>query len=429
MKKYFFLTILITLFLIISSILLFGSEPFKAHPTPESRYKETSFMVDGVELTLSTPFFPNQKTVLPNPGDPVQAANFFNREPIYSALTLTAIPFGTRIGSEIFPTAGKGIVDNYRDLLWEFRKDMGGLVQAGPVAELFGLEVPAIFSTIPIYIHPQHPTPVAIAEWIFEGGERIWILRLVQEVPSFQDGSKETTSDTFINEWAGVNLSSTALNPPTTVYDSLPTDILDSSFPGEIELEPLPFPYWWDGDCDTNTYQPQAGVEAYPLGGSYRGVEACGPRPWFDEGPDVLVQFYEGAWGVLEWQCVELSMRFLHLAFGVPPYKANGNLVVPNYNGDILVKVDNGTPGKAPHPNDVMSSGPETTYGHTAIVIESNVDSTGNGTITVLEQNSSESGIRSHNVVNWELLSNYTVIGWLHDPSGDEYISYFPFIH
>jgi len=133
------------------------------------------------------------------------------------------------------------------------------------------------------------------------------------------------------------------------------------------------------------TYHDQTGLWSYPLGGSYRGVKACGPRPWADNAPNAMVQFFPGSWGVLEWECVELSMRFLYLAYGIAPYQANGNQVVTNYSGSELIKINNGTPGFAPQPNDIMSSGPDTAVGHTSVVIESNVDSSGNGTITILE--------------------------------------------
>ena len=71
---------------------------------------------------------------------------------------------------------------------------------------------------------------------------------------------------------------------------------------------------------------------AHPLGASYRGVEVCGPRPGADGAPNRLVRFFPGAWGELEWQCVELSMRYLYLAYGVLPYGANGKDVVANYS-------------------------------------------------------------------------------------------------
>ena len=428
MKKYFLLTILITLFLIIFSILLFGSEPFQNRPTPEIRYHEMEFTVDGIDVKLTSPFLQGRTKILPETDDPVQVANIYNRKPTYSAVTLTVIPFGTRLGSEVLPAAGPGMAETYRDLLRKFREDQGGKVREGPAASLFNEEIKGILSTVQLYIHPHEQCLVDIVEWIIESGDRIWLLRFVEE-KSVQELNSAPSPGNLLNQsWLGTQLTSKSLHIPSRFSDKKPSDGEIIPFIYQTDQDDLPFPYWWDGECDTNTYQTQAGIFAYPLGGSFRDLFACGPRPWFDDGPDVLVRFFPGAWGVLEWQCTELSMRFMHLAYGIAPYQANGNQVVPHYTGDQLVKIENGTPGKPPQPNDVISSAPETTYGHTAVVIDSNLDTTGNGTITVLEQNSSETGVRIHNVVDWEVLSNHTVIGWLHDPSGDEYTIYIPLV-
>jgi hypothetical protein len=177
----------------------------------------------------------------------------------------------------------------------------------------------------------------------------------------------------------------------------------------------LPAPAWWSGDCDTEDYQPQAGVAAYPLGGSYRGVQACGPRPWADGAPDVLVHFFSGAWGEYEWECVELAMRYLYLDEGVQPYSANGSQVVWNYPGAALEQVANGTAGQAPQPGDVLSAGSTSTFGHSMLVAASSVDASGNGTIEVVEQNASLAGQRTDVVTDWQVQDSPAISGWLHD--------------
>ena len=56
-------------------------------------------------------------------------------------------------------------------------------------------------------------------------------------------------------------------------------------------------------------------------------------------------------------------MRYLYLAYGIAPYGANGNTVVPNYRssyGGNLRVIGNGTPGGAPQPGDVLSYGAST---------------------------------------------------------------------
>jgi hypothetical protein len=189
--------------------------------------------------------------------------------------------------------------------------------------------------------------------------------------------------------------------------------------PGD-DSNPLPAPSWWSGSCDGGNYPG-----ATPLGASYRGVEVCGPRPGADGAPNRLVRFFPGAWGELEWQCVELSMRFMYLAYGVSPYGANGKDVVDNYttaSGGGLVKVANGVPGSAPAPGDVLSFGPTVSspLGHTGVVESANVDGNGNGSIRILSQNDTSDGWRTVSVANWSVDGPAgglgAVTGWLHKP-------------
>ncbi len=182
----------------------------------------------------------------------------------------------------------------------------------------------------------------------------------------------------------------------------------------------LPYPSWWNGAiCDT-TYSSSSA----PLGYSYRGVSACGPVNTLF-GP---VPFPVSHFGEFEWQCVELSMRFMYLAYGVPAYSApTGAEVVDNYtnstidpysyNDPILMPVQNTNPSTsntAPIPGDIVSYNSN----HTAVVTGSTVDSHGNGTLTVLEQNASANGkatIKVGSAANlppWVLGGN--VKNWLH---------------
>jgi hypothetical protein len=139
-----------------------------------------------------------------------------------------------------------------------------------------------------------------------------------------------------------------------------------------------------------------------------------------------LVRFFPNAWGELEWQCVELSMRFMYLAYGVSPYGANGGDVVNNYvpaDGGGLVKVTNGTPNTPPTPGDVIAFGATTTstLGHTGVVESVNVDTTGNGSIRILSQNDTTDGWRTIAVANWSVNGPAgglgAVSGWLHKPT------------
>lgn len=184
-------------------------------------------------------------------------------------------------------------------------------------------------------------------------------------------------------------------------------------------------PSWWKGGpCDTGDYPG-----SHPLGAQWHGLVACGPGPT-QGGEDHLVSFFPGAWGEFEWECVELSMRWMYQAWGVNPYPADGYDVVSDYNlpndraafnpdGPQLLAVDNGTPGAAPEPGDVISVARTLAepLGHTAVVTASAVDARGDGTITVIQQNGGpgNDGWASYPVENWLVGGN--VSGWLHDPA------------
>ena len=182
-------------------------------------------------------------------------------------------------------------------------------------------------------------------------------------------------------------------------------------------------PTWWKGGiCDPGNAPGSAA-----LGASWHGLVACGPGPT-QGGSDHVVYFFPGAWGELEWECVELSMRWMYLAWGVNPYPADGWDVVRDYpiyrsrynpGGPQLLVVTNGTVGAAPQPGDVVSLG-RTQYddfGHTAVVTASAVDAQGNGTITVIQQNggSGNDGWATYPVSGWLVADGVT--GWLHNPS------------
>jgi hypothetical protein len=213
---------------------------------------------------------------------------------------------------------------------------------------------------------------------------------------------------------AALAISLSACLPAAPAPAPAPAPALDTS-------TPLAAPAWWSGHCDSGNY-----VGAKALGASYRGVEVCGPRPGADHAANRLVNFFPGAWGELEWQCVELSMRFMYLAYGVSPYGANGKDVYDNYSsadGGGLVKIANGTAGSAPVPGDVISFGATATsaLGHTGVIESANVDGSGTGTIRILSQNDTTDGWRTLTVTKWSVngpaVGLGAVSGWLHSPT------------
>ena len=183
-------------------------------------------------------------------------------------------------------------------------------------------------------------------------------------------------------------------------------------------------PWWWNGKvCDTG----RDGA-SYATGASYLGVQVCAPQPYkynggnsfviIEEGPDPAHVYGEG-----EWQCVELAMRFMTLIYGVTPYGANGDGVVDNYtpaDGGGLVKYRNATPGVAPLPGDILSFSESGHLGHVGVIASSDVDTNGNGSVTMLSENDTDDGWRTLVVTNWVVsgFGRHYATGWLHDPAG-----------
>ena len=189
---------------------------------------------------------------------------------------------------------------------------------------------------------------------------------------------------------AGTSVAAVNISTPTTVPSS---DLITPGPAAPVaqrvilvaastaDPPPVRFPPWWSGNCDANNYPG-----SFPLS-SWDGLTACGPGV-HRGGWDRTVAFFSHAWGEYEWECVELSMRWLYLEYGVRPYPANGSEVVDYYSaadgGDLQKMANDGS--SVPAPGDVLSMEPTWEEGHTAVVTATNVTD-GTGTIDILEQN------------------------------------------
>lgn len=199
---------------------------------------------------------------------------------------------------------------------------------------------------------------------------------------------------------------------------------------------------WWSGTCDDGNYYPYMGVHSYSLtsGGvatSYNGVSACGPLPGYSWGaPEKFPTSSDIT--EFEFQCAELASRYVYQQYGIHPYKADGLNMVDQFpiSGTSLTRISNHTAwgssatNNAPAPGDIISyynssidsnadeSGGD--VGHVAIVTGSTVDSSGNGTLTLMEQNASSSGVKTESVSGWVVADYGThlqVKNWLHNAS------------
>lgn len=392
--------------------------PFVASTSSDAPASTAAFSLDGVDLKLSTSFLSDLEFATSDPNTAIQIAAAVERVPLYKELSITSVPFGLKPPTESLPTAAPNGAVAYRPALEAYRTARGGDPEDGPVIRLFGKDVTGLRSEAHIHIRGASPTRTTITEWVVEAGGRIWIVRASQELED-SAGVQPQSTDPF----SDTTLWSDDLGQPSTslaaIEENLPPSNLDPEMliAANAVASDLPYPSWWSGECDTNNYYAATGRSAYPLGAEYRGMKACGPRPWADWGPAAFVNFGAGV-SQIEWQCPELSKRFLYLAYDIPPYLADGSEVVWHYSGDLLEKVPNCQAGRAPEPDDVLSYGSTSTYGHTSVVVASDVDAAGNGTIAVIEQNNSSTGFNTIDVEDWCVGSGSgAVSGWLHNPA------------
>ena len=131
-------------------------------------------------------------------------------------------------------------------------------------------------------------------------------------------------------------------------------------------------------------------------------VPACGPIP-NDGGPTTPVAPYPGALKTPGYQCVEFSERYLFYRYGVTMGIAtDGDQVAAHYAAKypaLFMLVKSGTPNRAPVGGDVLSMAKVPGFdgadgGHTAVVQSSSVNSAGDGTVTVVEENAVPSGVQ-----------------------------------
>jgi hypothetical protein len=370
---------------------------------PNSSQAPLALSLDGVELHGCLPYAAEGGWVLPGADQTVQTAYTMGAGAGY---TLTAIPFGLHAPTEIFPRIDATISeDDLREMLRQARTAQGAQTEAGPSAQLFGRSVESLVSTLALPVSANSARSTRLTEWLVIAGKRLWIFRASQPVGLFGLAAAEGLS-AGSDSLEAASLSAGALARQEQLAAN------GAAAPASSDPYTLPSPAWWGGTCDTSRYPGSK-----TLGSSYRNVVACGPLPGMGY-PDVLVYFHNGAFPAYEWECVELALRFMYLAYGVEPYAANGSGIVYNYGGSRLEKVNNGVSGKPPVAGDVLSYGSTASFGHTSVVTSTSVNGSGNGTVTVMEENWTWSGQTTLKISNWWVIGDAGwVYGWLHSPN------------
>jgi hypothetical protein len=374
---------------------------------PAGAEPSAKVVLDGVALVVRSSALPAAAFVASKPGDPIQGAASVSQSP-YRELLIYAYPFGSSAPSEGIETVEPGHLRAYRAI------GAAGhlLVSARPSALVFGQHVTGSVRVIQIGLGSRQQA-TEVVSWLADAAGRLWIVRAAAPLP----GSARAVA-AFAE---GTSVSAGAVARATTVPRSELVEGGSARLPSRANAvttqagdpPPVRFPPWWSGDCDVNN-DPQS----FPLS-SWDGLTACGPGP-NRGGVDVAVDFFPGAWGELEWECVELSMRWLYLAYGVHPYPANGSQVVADYSrsdgGDLSQIANDGS--SVPLPGDVLSMEPTSANGHTAVVTGTNVTH-GNGSINILEQNmNGGNGTNTLSVVDNVVEPDYgmPVTEWLQSP-------------
>ncbi|MEC3919790.1 hypothetical protein [Nocardia sp. CDC160] len=197
---------------------------------------------------------------------------------------------------------------------------------------------------------------------------------------------------------------------------------------GGMSAPTFGLPSWWEGGvCDPETNPGSVEI------GRWGDLIACGPNNDVVSASDPHV----GWGGALEWECVELSERYLNQRYHLPTVSVNGDALVDTYFDPViqarlgfdmsqtpLIRVYPGR-GRVPVPGDVLSFGQDAHPGHTGVVTASLVSADGNGVVTMINQNRYLGAPGSAFVVIRMVggvpqpLGQLAVIDWIHDTTSD----------
>ncbi|MFN2450311.1 MAG: CHAP domain-containing protein [Candidatus Baltobacteraceae bacterium] len=402
-----------------------------------------TFTLDNVLLV-----FQSRLPVSPFSASPAGASSqmawSLQRSPM-RMVDVEAIPYGFGSPLERTLQSVPGIAGAQRQALAARHASEQHVIQSDVVATMFGQ---AVHGTAYVDADPHANAGFrGTAHFVAEAGSRLWQINISQELSA-------AGAAAFAASLRDIALNSPSVNRPTTMaHDDLPSRAASrmESPPQSIATDAAAGlrsrmaytgwyitnpPGWWtqqpNTPCDyehywLNTpstvpaafqlYSGQAGVN-----NPWHGLVACGPNPYKYANADVLEQFYSGAWGEYEWECVELSMRWMWEAYGVQPYSANGNTIASNYrstDGGNVEYIANGGYPPLPVMGDVLqySGG---TYGHTSVVVSESHNSSGTGSLTVIEQNNGNYAGNSLTETNWYVNCASDGSGcptaWLHRP-------------
>jgi hypothetical protein len=205
---------------IIGSPALAASHLNSSDYQPNAQVQEATVTIDNVTVTIRTPFMPTPTFTVSTPGDEPQGATAVSLLNPFGSLDVLAIPFGTlppgiSVPDNPFPLFQHGNVAAMRAKLREYKAIDGGTAQPGPTSTLFGQKVQSDETFLQLELNTSSKHPTLFVEWVVEAGPRIWIVRIVKQLP---DGTTDLTSQAaFLQSLESLTLSSTTLDNPSTL--------------------------------------------------------------------------------------------------------------------------------------------------------------------------------------------------------------------
>ncbi|MBE3143094.1 MAG: CHAP domain-containing protein, partial [Planctomycetes bacterium] len=315
------------------------------------------------------------------------------------------------IGRPVYDLGG---VDEYRQAVWDIESSKTDrVVSNGPTGVFWNETVPGIQIDVSLPMSLGN-MKVRTIEWYLEHNSRLWsfIITWDTEIENSNEWN-EISKNISIQKPEGVKFADTAIDLGTAFQVS---NAVRGNADSGIPPEDVGPPAWWSGVCDDDNYFEATGVHSFQLSEDalWYGVPACGPRY-----PSHIVHFFPGAWGEIEFECVELVMRFLYQEWGIAPWAGNANKIKNSPPDSIEFYNNNGT--HAFVPGDIITEDgiTQNSPGHTVIITGVNLDEYGTGSISILEQNASSNGSRLLAVTKWKIDPDaytwgQTIQGWLH---------------